>query len=181
MGTAKARLICLASFSALQCATPVLADDSPYKKVRGWSLYRNETNCSAYMMFENGEAVGFAYDAPGRSTRVTFSDAHAASLKDGDSPTIDMLLRKTDGTVDHAWEGTVFMVSVDRDGRRTLTSRWLGPPALENFRTAAFIGFFNGNREIGVFNLAGTAAALEEMQHCAMRLHDIDPRDAFAD
>jgi YD repeat-containing protein len=152
-----------------------LAQDAPFKQVRGWSLYRNEANCSAYMMFGNNEAVGFTYDAPGRSTRIIFTDARATSLEDGDSPTYDILLRASDGTVDHTFEGTVFMVAVDEDGRRTLSSRWLGPPALESFRNAAYVGFYDGDREIGVFNLSGTAAALQEVEQCSVQLRDSDP------
>jgi hypothetical protein len=147
-----------------------MADDGAYRQVSGWSIYRNESNCSAYMMFENREAVGFTYDAPARSTRIIFSDANATSLRDGASPTLDVLLRMPDGTVDHSWAGTVFMVTVDDDGRRTLTSRWLGPPSLDSFRNATLVGFYDGDRQIGVFNLRGTAAALQEVDRCATAL-----------
>jgi YD repeat-containing protein len=126
------------------------------------------------MMFDNGEALGFTYDAPGRSTRIVFSDANLTSLDDEDSPTLDILLREPDGTVDHSWEGTVFMVTVDEDDRRTLTSRWLGPPALENFKSAAVVGFYDGERQLGVFNLSGTAAALSEVEDCANGLRGSD-------
>src|SRR5690606_15410192 len=113
-------------------------------------------------------------DALSRSTRVTFSNAHAISLKDGDNPSIDILLRQPDGTVDDTWKSTVFLVTIDDEGRRTMSSRWLGPPALENFGNAAFLGFYDKDREIGVFSLKGTAAALKEVQACSMRLHDIE-------
>lgn len=169
-GASAASLKALVPLAALLCGAQAIAADGAYKQVRGWSVYRNETNCSAYMMFDNGEAVGFTYDAPGRSTRITFSDADADSLQDGDSPSIDVLLRQPDGTVDHSWESTVFMVAVDRDGRRTLTSRWLGPPSLESFKAAALVGFYDGERRIGVFNLNGTAAALQEVERCAAGL-----------
>jgi len=164
----------LVPLAALLCWSPAMASEGSYKQVRGWSLYRNETHCSAYMMFDNNEAVGFTYDAPGRSTRIIFSDARATSLEDGDSPTLDILLRQSDGTVDHTWEDTVFMVAVDEDGRRTLSSRWLGPSALQSFMNAAHVGFYDGNREIGVFDLAGTAAALEEVEHCSRQLRNSD-------
>ena len=179
--TGTATLKVLVPLAALLCGSQAMADNGPYKQVRGWSLYRNETNCSAYMMFDTNEAVGFTYDAPGRSTRVTFSDARATSLKDGDSPSLDILLRQPDGTVDHAWESTVFIVSVDEEGRRTLTSRWLGPPALDDFMSAAVVGFFDEDREIAVFSLKGTASALEEVKDCSMRLSTSNPQDASAD
>ena len=169
-GAMSAWLKLVAPLAALLCGSQAMAAEGAYKQVRGWSLYRNAANCSAYMMFENGEAVGFTYDAPGRSTRVSFSDAHATSLEEGDSPTLDILLRQPDGTVDHTWEGTVFSVAVDEDGRRTLASRWLGPPALETFMNASFLGFFDEDQEIGVFNLKGTAAALEEVRQCSAGL-----------
>ena len=165
-----ARLKLMAAVAVLLSGPVAVANEGSYKQVRGWSLYRNESNCSAFMMFENNEAVGFTYDAPGRSTRVTFSDAEATSYEDGASPTLDILLRQPDGTVDNALEDTVFMVTVDEDGRRTLTSRWLGPPALDSFRTAALVGFFDGDREIGIFNLSGTAAALEEVRQCSAQV-----------
>jgi YD repeat-containing protein len=173
-GASIARLKVLVPLAALLCGSQVMANDGSYKQVRGWSLYRNATNCSAFMMFDNGEAVGFTYDAPGRSTRVTFSDAEARSLDDGASPTFDILLRRPDGTVDNTWESTVFMVSVDEDGRRTLSSRWLGPPALESFMNASSVGFFDGDREIGVFSLSGTAAALQEVRQCSTGLRNGD-------
>jgi YD repeat-containing protein len=160
----------LVSLAALLCWTPAAAADGAYKQVRGWSIYRNETHCSAYMMFENGEAVGFSYDAPGRSTRIIFSDKNATTLEDGASPSLDVLLRQPDGTVDHSWERTVFMVTVDDDGRRTLSSRWLGPPSLESFKSATLVGFYDGERQIGVFNLRGTAAALQEVERCSATL-----------
>jgi len=122
------------------------------------------------MMFENGEAVGFTYDAPGRSTRIIFSDKNATNLQDGASPTLDVLLRQPDGSVDHSLERTVFMVTVDRDGRRTLSSRWLGPPSLDSFKKATLVGFYDGERQIGVFNLSGTAAALQEVEKCSAAL-----------
>jgi YD repeat-containing protein len=122
------------------------------------------------MIFENREAVGFTYDAPGRSTRIVFTDVNATNLRDGASPTLDVLLRQPDGTVDHSWERTVFMVTVDDDGRRTLTSRWLGPPSLDDFKKATLVGFYDGERQIGVFNLRGTAAALKEVEQCAAAL-----------
>jgi len=165
----------LALLAALLCGSGAFATEGSYKKVKGWSLYQNETNCSAYMMFENGEAMGFTYDAPGRSTRVVFSDAQAKSLQDGDSSTIDILLRQPNGTVDHTLESTIFLVTVDKDGRRTLSSRWLGPPALESFMKAAYAGFFDKERQIGVFNLKGTAAALKEVKDCSTKLRNIDP------
>lgn len=171
-GASATGLKALVLLAALTGWFPALAADGPYKEVGGWSLYRNETFCSAYMMFDNDEAVGFTYDAPGRSTRIIFSDARATSLADGDSPTLDILLRQSDGTVDKTWEGTVFMVAVDEDGRRTLSSRWLGPPALESFKNAAYVGFYDEDREIGVFNLAGTAAALQEVEQCARQLRE---------
>jgi YD repeat-containing protein len=158
-----------------------MAQHGPYKQVSGWSVYRNEANCSAFRLFENGEAVGFTYDAGGRSTRVTFSDADARSLEDGDNTSIDVLLRRPNGTVDHAWESTVFMVTVDEDERRTLSSRWLGPPALEDFGNAAYVGFFDGEREIGVFNLEGSAAALEAVEDCATQLLGGDAQDSPSD
>ena len=173
-GAGVAGLKILVPLAALLCWPSVLAQDGSYKQVRGWSLYRNEANCSAYMMFDNGEALGFTYDAPGRSMRVVFSDANLTSLDDGDSPTLDVLLREPDGTVDHMWEGTVFMVTVDEDGRRTLTSRWLGPPSLESFKGASVVGFYDGEQQISVFNLAGTAAALGEVEDCANQLRESD-------
>ena len=169
-GASAKRLKVLVSLAALLCGSQAIAQDGAYKTVGGWSIYRNETHCSAYMMFENREAVGFTYDAPGRSTRIVFSDANATSMKDGASPTLDVLLRMPDETVDHSWERTVFMVTVDDDGRRTLTSRWLGPPALETFRKATLVGFYDGERQIGVFNLRGTAAALQEVEQCSKAL-----------
>ena len=165
-----ARLKALVPLAALLCWSPAIAADGAYKQVRGWSIYRNETHCSAYMMYENGEAVGFSYDAPGRSTRIIFSNANATSLREGASPTIDVLLRQPDGTVDHSWEGIVFMVTVDDDGRRTLSSRWLGPPSLESFKKASFVGFYDDEAQIGVFNLSGTAAALQEVERCSAGL-----------
>lgn len=170
----------LVPLAALLCGSQAMANEA-YKQVRGWSLYRNETNCSAFMVFDNNEAVGFTYDAPGRSTRVTFSDENATSLGDGDSTSVDILLRQPNGTVDDTWESTLFMVTVDEDGRRTLTSNWLGPPALESFRSAASVGFFDGNRQIGVFSLSGTAAALEEVKQCSARQSNIDPQNASAE
>jgi YD repeat-containing protein len=164
------KLAWLLPMAGLASWTPALAQEGAYQQLRGWSLYRNQTNCSAYMLFENGEAVGFTYDAPGRSTRITFSDANANRLEDGDSPSLDILLRHPDGTVDHTYEATVFMVSVDEDGRRTLTSRWLGPPALQSFSDASVVGFYEGERQIGVFNLTGTAAALQEVERCSTQL-----------
>jgi YD repeat-containing protein len=152
-----------------------MADNGSYAKVGGWSLYRNQTNCSAYLMFDNDEAVGFNYDARNRSTRVTFTDARATSLKAGNGPVLDILLRRADGTVDHSWESTPFVVTVAEDGRRTLSSRWLPPPALESFRTAAYVGFFDKQRQIGVFSLKGTSAALQEVKNCSMRVHNIEP------
>jgi YD repeat-containing protein len=159
----------LVPLAALLCWS-ASADSKAYRQVGGWSIYRNESNCSAYMMFENREAVGFTYDAPGRSTRIIFSDANATSLRDGASPPLDVLLRMPDGTVDHSLERTVFMVTVDNDGRRTLSSRWLGPPALDDFKKASLVGFYDGERQIGVFNLRGTAAALQEVERCAAAL-----------
>jgi len=167
-GGSAARLKALVPLAALLCWSPASA--AAYKQVGGWSVYRNESNCSAYMMFENREAVGFTYDAPGRSSRIIFSDANATSLRDGASPTLDVLLRMPDGTVDHSWAKTVFMVTVDDDGRRTLSSRWLGPPSLEDFKKATLVGFYDGERQIGVFNLKGTAAALQEVERCAAGL-----------
>ena len=175
-----ARLGVSVSVAVLLCGSQAMANDGAYEQVKGWSLYRNQSNCSAYMMFENNEAVGFTYDAPGRSTRVTFSDAGPSSLEEGDSPALDILLRQPDGTVDGTFKSTVFMVTVDEDGRRTLSSRWLGPPALESFMNASFIGFFDEDREIGVFNLKGTAAALEEVKQCAMRLSTSSTQGAAA-
>lgn len=173
-GATAASLKVLLPLAALLCGSQAMAQDGPFKQVGGWSLYRNEANCSAYMLFDNDEAVGFTYDAPARSTRVTFTDADAASLEEGDSPSIDILLRQPDGTVDDTWESTVFLVTVDEDGRRTLSSRWLGPPALERFRNAAILGFFDQDREMGIFSLKGTAAALEEVKDCSMQLSDTD-------
>lgn len=159
----------LVPLAALMFATPTLAQDGAYKQVGGWHIYRNDTHCSAYLMFENREVVGFTYDGPGRSTRVVFTDANATTMEDGASPTLDVLLRYPDGKVDHTFASTVFMVTVDDDGRRTLTSRWLGPPSLESFRKASLLGFYDGDRQIGVFNLRGTAAALQEVERCAQR------------
>lgn len=160
----------LVPLAALLCGAQAVAQGGAYKTVSGWSIYRNETHCSAYLMFENREAVGFTYDAPGRSTRVVFTDANATTLRDGASPSLDVLLRYPDGTVDHSWARTVFMVTVDDDGRRTLTSRWLGPPSLDSFKKASFVGFYDGDRQIGVFSLRGTAAALQEVERCAAGL-----------
>jgi YD repeat-containing protein len=160
----------LISLAALVGGSQAIAQDRAIKQVSGWSIYRNETHCSAYMIFENREAVGFTYDAPGRSTRIVFTDANATNLRDGASPSLDVLLRQPDGTVDHSWERTVFMVTVDDDGRRTLTSRWLGPPSLDDFKKATLVGFYDGERQIGVFNLRGTAAALKEVEQCAAAL-----------
>ena len=118
---------------AALCAAHAMAAGGAFKQVRGWSLYRNDANCSAYRTFDNGKALGFTYDAPGRSTRLTFTDAstsaaEARSLQDGDNSALDVLLRLPDGTVDHTLEDTVFTVTVDQDGSRTFSSRWLGPP-----------------------------------------------------
>ena len=156
------------------CGFHAAAQDGPYDEVRGWSLYRNDTNCSAFMVFDNDEAVGFTYDAPGRSTRVTFSNADAETQEDGDTATLDVLLRRPDDTIDRSWTSTVFLVTVADDGRRTLSSRWLGPPSLEDFRNAAGIGFFDGDREIGSFSLRGTAAALDAVKKCSAALRDAD-------
>lgn len=174
-GATIGRLLVWVPLAALLCGSPARADEGPYTQVRGWSLYRNQTNCSAFMMFENDVAVGFTYDAPGRSTRVTFSGARAPSLTDGDSQSLDILLRRPDGTVENAWESTIFIMADDEDGRRTYSSRWLGPPALEHFREAAFVGFFDEDREIGVFSLRGSAAALDEVKQCSMELRAIVP------
>jgi len=160
----------LVPLAALLCGPQATAQDGAYKKVGSWSIYRNDGHCSAYSLFENREAVGFTYDAPGRSTRVVFTDANATNLRDGASPSLDVLLRYSDGTVDHSFARTVFMVTVDDDGRRTLTSRWLGPPSLDSFKKAAFVGFYDGDRQIGVFSLRGTAAALQEVERCAASL-----------
>ena len=40
--------------------------------------------------------------------------------------------------------------------------------------SAAFLGFFDKDREIGVFSLKDAAAALKEVKDCSMRLHDIE-------
>ncbi len=179
-GSSTEMLKILIPLAALLFGSQAIANPGPYKEVRGWSLFRNPTNCSAYMMFENHEAVGFAYDAAARSTRISFSDASATALEDGDSSSIDILLRRPDGTVDHAWAATTFLVSVGEDGRRTLSSRWLGPPALDDFRQAAFVGFFDKEREIGVFSLRGTAAALQEVVQCSMQVSTTEPKDSSA-
>ncbi len=161
----------LAPFAVL-LGPQAMANAGPYTQVRGWSIYRNETNCSAYMMFDNDEALGFTYDAPARSLRITFSDARMTWLSDGDNPTFDVLLRQPDGTVENSWESTVFSVTVEEDGRRNLSSRWLGPPALDDFRAAAVVGFYEDDRELRVFSLAGTGAALNEVEDCARRLRN---------
>ena len=147
-----------------------MAEAGPYRQLMGWSIYRNATNCSAYMAFDNGEIVGFTYDAPGRSTRVAFTNADAKSLEDRDSPTIDILVRQPDGQVDRTFETTVFTVSVDQEGGRTLLSRWLGPPALKSFMEAGAVGFFDGEKELAVFDLKGSAAALQEVERCSAAL-----------
>ncbi|HEX7711311.1 MAG TPA: hypothetical protein VF418_10280 [Sphingomonadaceae bacterium] len=172
----KLRLFALALF----LASSMPATAAPIDKIAGWSIYRNEDNCSAYSVFSNNELFGIAYDASDRSTKIVFTNADAKSLDEGDTRTIDIYLKRADGTIDNSREGTEFTLGVDSDGSRVFVSRNLAEPALADLKNATAIVLFYKDRKIAAYNLAGTAAALSAVERCSMKVHHIDPKDVFA-
>jgi hypothetical protein len=163
----------------LASAAPALAA-KPIDRVAGWSIYRNESNCSAYSAFADNELLGISYDASDRSTRLVFTNADADSLAEGDARTIDVFLKRTDGTLDDHWRGIEFTVGANPDGSRVFVSRALEEPALKDFKNAGSVVLFYKDRKIAAYDLAGTAAALGAVERCSMKVHHINPRDVFA-
>jgi hypothetical protein len=161
-------------------AGSVAATAAPIDKIAGWSIYRNESNCSAYSVFSNNEALGIAYDASDRSTRIVFTNADAKSLTKGDTRPIDIYLKRADGTIDNSREGTEFSLGIDSDGSRVFVSQALAEPALADLKNAVAIVLFYKDRKIAAYSLAGTAAALAAVERCSMKVHHIDPKDVFA-
>jgi hypothetical protein len=163
----------------LATSTAVLAA-KPIDRVAGWSIYRNKADCSAYSVFADDESVGISYDASDRATSIVFTDADATSLDEGDTRTIDIYLKRTDGSLDDRWKGTEFTVGTDADKRRIFVSAKLDEPALNDFKNATAVTFFYNDKKIAAYQLAGSAAALKAVKQCSQRLHHINPNDVFA-
>jgi hypothetical protein len=109
-----------------------------------------------------------------------FTDADATSLNQGDTRTIDVYLKRTDGSLDEGWQATAFTVDTDPDGRRIFVSQKLKEPALADLEQATAVTFFYNDKEIAAYQLAGSAAALKAVEQCSMKVHNINPKDVFA-
>lgn len=173
----KLKFIAVALF--LASSTPTFAAHS-IDRIAGWSIYRNETNCSAYSEFTDDEFLGISYDASARWTWIIFTDADAKSLDEGDKRTIDVYLKRPDGSIDDSWEGIEFTLQKNSDGRRIFLSQNLGEPALSDLKNATAIVFFYKDRKIAAYSLAGSSAALSSVERCSMGIHHIDSKDVFA-
>lgn len=166
---------------ALLLASPTAAIAAkPIDHVGSWSIYRNKTTCSAYSTFADGESLGISYDASDRSTSVVFTNANATSLAQGDTRTIDIYLKRPDGSLDDSRRGTGFTIDTDSGGRRIFVSGELPEPALSDFENASAVTFFYNDKMIAAYQLTGSAAALKTVEQCSMKLHDINPKDVFA-
>lgn len=171
-------LACVAALTTA-CSAPALARE-PYKEVAGWSLYRNETNCSAAASYRNDEMLMISYNAADKATRVTFTYKEGTSLKRGDKRDIDIILVMPGRRIDNGWRSKEFTVDVLDDGVRALASRWLEPPALSDLKRASRIGFYYNDKLAGAFDLRGTYTALSELELCSMAVHGFNPDDIFA-
>lgn len=179
-GVSKIWLMGIASLPLVFAGSAALGADEALKVVAGWRIYENDADCSAITVFTDDELVGIFYDASDRTTQVLFTDQDSTSLAEGDKRTLDIILKRSDGTIDDGWEATEFSVKIFEDGRRVFVSQWLEDPALADFKRAVAVGFFYNDRKIGAYNLGGTGAALREVERCSQRVHNINPRDPFA-
>ena len=168
------------AIAAIFIATQASADEHSYKEVSGWRIFQNEKDCSAIAGFTDDEYVAFFYDASTKSTSVVFTDRDSTSLEEYEKRNLDIMLLKANGKLDDGWESTEFTVLVNDDDRRVFRSQSLDDPALADFRGARAIGFFYKQKKIASYDLAGSGAALREVERCSQRIHNINPKDVFA-
>lgn len=145
-------------------------------RIEKWSIFRSASRieglCYAAAEFTGGEMIAIYYDASDRKTWLLFTHSDARSLEDRDTKIVDILLQRPDGTVNDKWKQTEFTVLLDDRSPPTFVSELLDEPALDDFKEAVRMAFFENGRRIDAFSLTGTAAALVEVERCSSDLLD---------
>lgn len=149
------------------------------RHVGGFSLYRNDDNCTIIASYTDGESVLVRYDGKTKDVNIAFTNKNATSLTENDEKKIKIYF--VDGKkLDDGWGETSFSVSIENNGTRMLVSQPMDAQLLDDFAKNDAVGFFYGDKMIASYTLKGSGEAIPALKTCAMQVAGINPNDPFA-
>ena len=135
--------------------------------------------CSAIALYDGDESLFIAFNAKTKTTYLEFSNKNAKSLQENERRKLYIVLRSPSGKFDHDWGEKEFKVGVFDDGKRSFLTV-LVEVMIDDIAKNDRIGFFYGEKSVGVFNLDGTVRMISKLRDCSRRLAGINPLDPFA-
>lgn len=164
-------------FLASLLASPAFAEETyPTKFVEGWEIYGWDDDCWMKTKFENGTELLYSFDAADRSSYISVRNPDWKSIVEGQRYSIDIRIDdwsmsenaggRTGGNIS---PGINFFVEEEED-KLFIARLSLGKN----------IGFSVNSKNMGLYSLKGSRAAVNELSRCVGKLRARVVKDPFA-